>query len=291
MATAPSLAMRIEPLNPTVGAVISGLDLREPLSADVAERIHQAILDHGAVIFRGQALTKEQMQAFMENFGTIALDPITVVPEQPIAAIDAIYQADTLMNRTSTSIWHIDSSLAPEPASLIALRAITIPPLGGDTCFSSMCAAYEALSEPIRDLLDGMTAVHSAFKVMPRMYAAGWQPEILDLMVQKDLRSVHPCVRVHPETKRKALFVDELWTERIVELTEEESGYLLAFLFDHVKKPDFTIRWRWQPDDIVLWDNRSMQHYAIPDYNETRVMQKVGLRGDRPYGPRDASRP
>jgi taurine dioxygenase len=275
----------IEPLNPEVGALIGGVDLRTTLAPGVVRRIRQAVLDHGAVMFRGQDLTKREMQAFMENFGTIAIDPISPEPEQPVAAIDAIYESDTRMSRQATSVWHIDSSLAPEPASLIALRAITIPPAGGDTCFSSMYAAYDALSAPLREMLDGLTAVHSSFKVMPLMYAGGW--ERLDEMLQQEMRSVHPCVRVHPETGRKALFVDELWTEAIVELTPEESAHLLAFLFEHVKKPDFAIRWRWKPDDIVLWDNRSMQHYAVPDYDATRVMQKVGLRGDRPYGPRD----
>jgi alpha-ketoglutarate-dependent taurine dioxygenase len=115
------------------------------------------------------------------------------------------------------------------------LRAITIPAVGGDTCFSSMYAAYDALSGPLREMLDGLTALHSSFKVLPLMYAGGW--EHLDEMLQVDMRSVHPVVRVHPETGRKALFVDELWTEAIVELAPDESAHLLAFLFEHVKKP------------------------------------------------------
>jgi alpha-ketoglutarate-dependent taurine dioxygenase len=282
-----TIPLHVEPLNPAVGALVEGVDLRMSLTSDVVSGIRRAVLDHGAVVFRDQDLTKEQMQAFMENFGTIAIDPISPVPEEPVAAIDAIYEAETSMNRPATSVWHIDSSLAPEPASLIALRAITVPSSGGDTCFSSMIAAYDALSEPLRAMLDRLSAVHSAFKVMPLMYAGGW--EHVDQMLQHDMRSVHPVVRVHPETGRKALFVDELWTESIVELAPDESAHLLAFLFEHVKKPDFAIRWRWQPNDIVLWDNRSMQHYAIPDYDETRIMQKVGLRGDRPHGPGDSA--
>ena len=95
----------------------------------------------------------------------------------------------------------------------------------------------------------------------------------------------HPAVRVHPETGRKALFVDELWTERIVELEADESASLLAFLFDHVKKPNFTVRWQWRPNDLALWDNRAFQHYAVNDYTTNRVMQKSLLAGDRPYGP------
>ena len=103
--------------------------------------------------------------------------------------------------------------------------------------------------------------------------------------LQEDMRSVHPAVRVHPETGRKALFVDELWTERIVELEADESASLLAFLFEHVKKPNFTMRWQWRPNDLALWDNRAFQHYAVNDYATNRVMQKSLLAGDRPYGP------
>jgi taurine dioxygenase len=271
--------LQVQPLSPEVGAIISGVDIQATLAPDTVRQIRQAVLDHGAVVFRGQDLSREEMQAFMENFGTVSMDPFGVVPEQPVAAIDTIVDMHTLPYRRATSVWHIDSSLAPAPASLIALRAVTIPPVGGDTCFSSMYAAYETLSEPLRDMLDGLSAVHSSYKVMPLMSGADYGH------LQEDMRNVHPVVRVHPETGRKALFVDELWTEAIVELTPDESAHLLGFLFEHIKKPDFSIRWHWAPHDIVLWDNRSMQHYAIPDYYDTRVLQKVILKGDRPYGP------
>ena len=147
-----------------------------------------------------------------------------------------------------------------------------------------MYAAYDALSDPLRNLLDGLSAVHSSYKVMPLISGTPYGDDF-----QEDMRNIHPVVRVHPETDRKALFVDELWTEAIVELTPDESTHLLAFLFEHVKKPDFMIRWSWRPDDLLVWDNRCMQHYAIPDYHDKRVTQKVILKGDRPYGPREVA--
>jgi alpha-ketoglutarate-dependent taurine dioxygenase len=186
----------------------------------------------------------------------------------------------TLGYSPATAVWHIDSSLAPQPASLIALRALDVPPSGGgDTCWASMYAAYDALSEPLRNLLDGLTAEHAGSKTLALMGGDSYG------FLQEDMRNVHPAVRVHPETGRKALFVDELWTERIVELAPDESASFLAFLFEHVKKPHFTMRWQWQPNDLALWDNRSFQHYAVNDYTEHRVMQKSLLAGDRPYGP------
>jgi alpha-ketoglutarate-dependent taurine dioxygenase len=128
-------------------------------------------------------------------------------------------------------------------------------------------------------MLEGLSAVHSAFKTLPLL--DGPSAEYL----QRDMRNVHPVIRIHPETGRKALFVDELWTERIVELEPLESARILGFLFEHIKSPAFMIRWQWQVNDLALWDNRAFQHYAVNDYRETRVMQKSLLAGDRPYGP------
>ena len=268
----------VEPITPEVGAGISGVDLRASLKKDVVQAIRQAVLDCGVVFFRDQDLTREQMLDFMTNFGTPCMDPFAAI-DQPVPPEYTITDMPTLDYRRATSVWHIDSSLAAAPASMIALRAIEIPPVGGDTCWASMYAAYDALSEPVRNMLDPLNAVHSSFKVIPLMAGADYGH------LAEDMRNVHPVIRVHPETGRKALFVDELWTEYVVELQPDESAHLLAFLFEHIKKPDFSIRWHWKPNDIALWDNRSFQHYAVPDYHEKRVLQKAILAGDRPYGP------
>jgi taurine dioxygenase len=274
-----STVLDVQPVTPAVGAIVSGLDLRASPDDDTVRAIRNATLEHGVVFFRDQDLTREQMLAFMENFGTPCTDPFSV--DQSVSGLDTVIDMVTLGYSPATAVWHIDSSLAPAPASLIALRALEVPPSGGDTCWASMYAAYDALSEPLRDLLDGLTAEHAASKTLALMGGDSYG------FLQEDMRNVHPVVRVHPETGRKALFVDELWTERIVELAPEESASLLAFLFEHVKKPNFTVRWHWRQHDLALWDNRSFQHYAVNDYKEHRVMQKSLLAGDRPYGPRD----
>ena len=273
-----STELDVRTITPAVGAVIGGLDLRLPLDDDTVRAIRNAVLEHGVVFFREQDLTRVQMLAFMQNFGTPCTDPFSV--DQSVAGLDTIIDMVTLGYSPATAVWHIDSSLAPAPASLIALRALEVPSSGGDTCWASMYAAYDALSEPLRTLLDGLTAEHAGSKTLALMGGDSYG------FLQEDMRNVHPAVRVHPETGRKALFVDELWTERIVELAPDESASLLAFLFDHVKKPNFTVRWQWQPNDLALWDNRSFQHYAVNDYTEHRVMQKSLLAGERPYGPR-----
>ncbi len=275
---ATTTVLKVEPVTPAVGAVIEGIDLRTPEPEAVAA-IRQAMLEHGVVFFRDQELSREQLLEFMAHFGTPCMDPFAVV-EQPVPAEATIVDMTTKPTARATAVWHIDSSLAATPASFISLRPIELPPSGGDTCWASMYAAYDALSDPMRNFLDGLTAVHSAFKVLPLMAGADY-PNL-----DEDMRNVHPVVRVHPETGRKALFVDELWTEQIMELAPAESDNLLAFLYEHIKTPLFTMRWRWRLGDVAVWDNRAFQHYAVNDYDGTRVLQKSLVAGDRPYGPR-----
>lgn len=162
----------------------------------------------------------------------------------------------------------------------LSLRAIELPESGGgDTCWGSMVAAYEMLSAPVKALIDGLSAEHSAYKTLPRLGGSNTG------LLQTGMRNVHPAVIVHPETGRKALYVNELWTERLVGLSQHESDSLLAMLWKHSQAPEFTMRWKWKPNDIALWDNRSFQHYAVMDYEGARVLQKSYVKGQRPIGP------
>jgi taurine dioxygenase len=179
-----------------------------------------------------------------------------------------------------TERWHTDSTFLEEPPWGAVLRAVQLPPVGGDTCWASMYAAYEQLSPPMRRFLDGLTAEHST--------------SILDAVLDKLPNVVrrermppvrHPVVRVHPETGRKLLFVNANFTDRIVDLDEAESRTLLDFLFHHLGKPHFQVRYHWTPNAVALWDNRSTQHCAMPDYCERRLMYRCMMRGDRPVGP------
>ncbi|MGF7235260.1 MAG: TauD/TfdA dioxygenase family protein, partial [Frankia sp.] len=261
-------------------ATISGVDLREALDPDTVRVIRQALLDHGVIFFHRQELSREQMRAFVTNFGAPIPEPFSP-GDQP----DPIGEGDFQTTKRATSVWHADTTFIPDPPSLTALRAISLPPVGGDTCWGSMYAAYDALSAPLREFLDGLTAVHSVYPVMRRMGQAGQNHADHSAPIH-GVENIHPVIRVHPETGRKALFVNEGWTTRIVELQPAESTHLLALLFEHVKSPDFTLRHRWAPNDLAMWDNRAVQHYAVPDYDTARVMQRVVLGGDRPRGPR-----
>lgn len=268
-----------------IGAVIEGVDLREPLEPQTARALRQALTEHGVIFFRDQNLSAEQMKSFVSQFG----EPIV----QQFASNkqrhgDPVAQANVEGSKHATAVWHADTTFAAEPPMATVLRAVKPPPVGGDTCWSSMYAAYEALSSPMRRMLDGLTAIHSMVPVIQRM---GEKAKEYAESTEKlhGVERVHPVVRVHPETQRKALYVNEGWTTRIVELTQAESAHVLALLFEHVKSPDFTLRWRWTADDVAFWDNRCVQHYAVPDYSSERVMQRVVLAGDRPYGPNAAT--
>jgi taurine dioxygenase len=275
------MTLKIDPITPVVGAVADGVNIAEPLDAAIVQAIRAAVLEHGVVFFRDQDMTRDQMTAFMKTFGPLCTDPFSAAALEPPPEDRTVHDMPTYGNSRATAVWHMDSTLAAEPAALLALRALQLPPSGGgDTCWGSMYAAYETLSEPVRTLIDGLSAEHSAYKTLPLLGGANRG------YLQEGLRNIHPVVRVHPETGRKALFVNELWTEKIVGVSPHESDCLLAMLWKHAQSPEFTMRWRWRVGDLALWDNRSFQHYAVRDYRGDRVLQKAYVQGDRPRGPR-----
>jgi taurine dioxygenase len=262
----------------SIGAVIGGIDLSKRLEPDEVAQIRKALLDHGVVFFHDQELNDAQMNTFVANFDK-------PVPE-PFAAADnpnapAVIASDLEPHKYSTSVWHTDTSFVPEPPTLTALRAVEPPPFGGDTCWASMYAAYDALSEPIRKLLDGLSAVFSMVQVLKRLDDAS---RFANNEQVHGLQHVHPLVRVHPETGRKAIYYDEGAVVSIVGLSSAESRLVMNLLREHVKSPDFGMRWHWKANDLALWDNRSVQHYAVPDYAGKRVMQRVVTAGQRPKG-------
>ena len=272
--------LEIRPITPVVGAVASGVDLREPLDAPAVAEIRRALLDKGAVFFRQQDLTRDQVAAFMSRFGPLGTDPFSVAALAPPTLEHSVHDMPTYGNARATAVWHMDSTLAAAPAAFLSLRALELPPGGGgDTCWGSMYAAYETLSEPVKALIDGLSAEHSAYKTLPLLGGSNTG------YLQESMRNIHPVVRVHPETGRKALFVNELWTESIVGLSQHESDSILAMLWKHSASPEFTMRWQWQVNDLVLWDNMAFQHYAVRDYHGNRVLQKSYVQGDKPRGP------
>lgn len=270
--------LSIERITANVGAVIGGVDLRNSLPAETAAIVRQALLDHGVIFFRGQDLTLDQYWSFMENFGQPQKEESTGTDhDRP----EDVKSTDLSPTRQGTAVWHSDTTSLEKPPIATALRAVEVPLFGGDTCWSSMYAAWDALSEPMQQMLDGLTAVHTIDPTIERMREHGaWFD---DLYSERHAREqIHPVVLTHPESGRKVLYVNESFVTRIVELEALESAAVLSMLFRHVERPDFTMRWKWSPNDVAVWDNRSVQHYAVPDYETTRRMQRIVIAGVRP---------
>ena len=277
-------AISVHPLTAVVGAEIEGIDLSRPLDDGALEVVRQALRDHLVVFFRDQDITPAQQLRFSEYFGPVMLPLIdTQSTEAPgVTVLDQVAPKGQYTDR-----WHTDHTFVPEPPMGSILRAVKVPALGGDTCFASMYAAYDALSPRLQSFLDGLTALHST-EIISRGIKG------LDRVYRRDAESerppvVHPVVRIHPETGRKLLFVCGNFTTRIVELEESESKAVLAYLFEHIKSPELQCRFRWRTNTVAFWDNRSAQHCAIPDYHERRVMYRTMIAGDRPFGPSSVS--
>ena len=266
-----------------LGAVVSGVDISKDLEQSVIDRLGELLVEHQILFFREQPISPEAQARFAARFGSLHVHPIyPVLPEIPeILLLDN--HASFLPDNDN---WHTDVTFSETPPLAGILAAKRIPSSGGDTLWSSNFAAYDALSEPLRRFLDGLTAQHSIAKSFP---PERWQSdpafkERYERAVAKHPPVRHPVVRTHPVSGRKALFVNEGFTTHINELSAEESRALLAFLYTHSARPEFTVRWRWQVDDVAFWDNRVTQHYAIADYlPERRTMHRATVNGDRPY--------
>ncbi|MFJ4372689.1 taurine dioxygenase [Pseudomonas japonica] len=277
------MSLIITPLSPALGAQISGVDLSRALDADTRDAIEQALLAHQVLFFREQAITPRQQADFAARFGDLHIHPIYPnVPETPQVLVLDTAVTDVRDN----AIWHTDVTFLPTPALGAVLAAKQLPAYGGDTLWASGIAAYEALSAPLQQLLDGLTATHDFTKSFP-LARFGSTPE--DLARWEAARKAnppisHPVIRTHPVSGRKSLFVSDGFTTRINELSEQESEAILKLLFAHATRPEFTIRWRWQENDVAFWDNRVTQHYAVDDYRpQRRVMHRATILGDVPF--------
>ena len=274
--------LAITPLSPTIGAVVGKVDLAAGLDDGAIATITQALLTHQVLFFEDQHLTPQQHRDFAARFGKLHIHPIypNVKDAEEILILDT---SDG--NPPDNDVWHTDVTFIETPPLGSVLYAKQLPPLGGDTTWSNSIAAYQALSPAFQRLLDGLTASHDFEKSFPRSrYGTTPEDDARWLQTRASHPPVnHPVIRRHPVTGQKGLFVNAGFTTRINELSRPESDAVLALLFAHIAKPEFTIRWRWKPNDIAIWDNRCTQHYALADYlPHRRVMHRATIIGDKP---------
>lgn len=266
----------VAPLTPTIGAEISGVDLREPLDDELFAELDRALLEWKVIFFRDQAIDGEQHRAFARRWGELEVHPF--LPHGDVPEI-VRFEKDAA-NQGYENIWHSDVSWRVVPSLGSVLRCIEAPAFGGDTLWADMACAYDALPEELRERIDGLTAVHDFATSFGLAMSAAQIAEFRE----KYPPAEHPVVRTHPVTGRKTLYVNEIFTSRVKGLGEEESEALLETLFRQSRVPELQCRFRWTPGAIAFWDNRATQHYAVSDYFPARrVMERATIVGDRPF--------
>ena len=275
----------VKPLSGALGAEIDGVDLSKDLGNQVFDDIHQAFLDHLVIFFRGQTLTPQQQVVFAARFGPIGIYPFVAGLDDTPEVVEILKTEDETRNFGSG--WHTDTAYLEKPSLGSALYAHETPDAGGDTLFANAYLAYEALSDGMKAMLDGLVGVHSAALKSDGGRAARMDQRTAmtgQNMDQADtLETAHPLVRTHPETGRKALYVSGNHPVRFEDMTEEESQPLIRFLLDHATRPEFTCRFRWRQGSLAFWDNRAAMHNPINDYHgQKRVMHRITLKGDTP---------
>jgi taurine dioxygenase len=273
--------LEVRPLASALGAEIFGIDLAERLDDATVQAVRAALLEHVVIFFRDQELEPRQLLALAERFGEAAEYPLVKgLPECPLV-LPVIKEPHERVN--FGGIWHSDTAYLERPALGTLLYALETPPVGGDTMFASMYLAYEALSEGMQRLLGSLQAVNVAGKAITLKTREAMHSKRGTTAEPEAISAVHPVVRTHPETGRKALYVNLAHTLRFTDMSEEESAPLLDYLFAHQIKPEFTCRFRWRPGSLAFWDNRASLHYPLNDYHGyRRVMHRVTLLGDRP---------
>ena len=281
------MPITIQPVSPAVGAEIAGVDLARPLSDEAFATVRKALLAHGVVFLRDQALNPQDLVDFASRFGPLNVHPMM----RPLAGFPTVLEIvkNPEDRNNFGGSWHTDLSYLERPALATLLYAKEIPPIGGDTLFANMYLAYEALSAGLKRVLDDLRAVHDTRMIYtPDAQVSGGTIGDAASMPRarpedRHEEAIHPVVRSHPETGRKALYVNCNFTVRFEGMSEAESAPLLGFLFAHLQRPELTCRFRWTEGAAALWDNRCTQHYALNDYHgHRRVMQRVSVEGDRP---------
>ena len=260
----------VQRLAGALGAEIRGVKLAQADSGDIAE-IKRLLTEHMVLFFPEQHMSPDEHIAFGRPFGPLEGHPN--LTERNAVEHPELFELVASEGGIADE-WHTDLTFLKQPALMSILNMVKCPESGGDTMWTSLCAAFDALSPPLQEMCEGLSALHDAH---PHDRA--------------DRMAIHPVVRVHPETGRKTLYVNEHFTRRIVEMSAPESDALLGMLTDWVQKPQFTVRYNWSPGTIGIWDNRCTQHYVLNDFFEERIIQRVTVMGDLPKGPGPRWRP
>ncbi len=270
--------IEVKKLSPVIGAEIHGVDLSKDLGNQQFQEIHDALMENCVVFFRDQKMTVDQHKDFGRRFGKLHIHPNAPqeIKEHPEILV---IKADENSKHVAGEEWHSDVSCDEEPPMGSILYMHMVPPDGGgDTMFANMYRAYDTLSDPIKQMLTGMTAIHDSGK------AHAYRTKATDRAEKAFPRAEHPIVRTHPVTGRQSLYVNRGFTTRIPQLKPNESAALLEMLYRHVETPEFMCRFQWRANSIAFWDNRSAQHHALFDYfPNKRYGHRVTVCGDKPF--------
>ena len=283
-------SLDIQPISGCIGAEIRGLDLHQPLATDTARALNQALLDHLVVFFPDQKLTPDEHLEFSKALGDPFLDHPSYLPTLPERPEVVVLSGK---EEGRADIWHSDVTISETPPAGSILSMQTCPTYGGDTQWANMYAAYDALSDNMKTYLEGLHALHDLTQTVHRLMrdrSSLEAPKKLGDDASKPPpasglpSAVHPVIRTHPETGRKAIFVNPTFTSHIVGVPPAEGEAILEFLYAHSVQSEFLCRRRWSEGDVGWWDNRCTMHYAVADYGDetARVIHRVTLQGDRP---------
>ncbi|MFK7977455.1 MAG: taurine dioxygenase [Halioglobus sp.] len=274
-------SLDIQPIAGALGAEIHGIDLTSSLSHSEYQTLRELLVQYEVIFFRNQDISPAQHKTLAESFGPLQRHPAYTTVE----GFDEITILESTPDKpTKIEMWHSDMTFRLHPPMGTILRSVVVPPKGGDTLWSSMTAAYEGLSKPMQTLLEGLNAIHDfkhGFK--ESLAEPGGADRLADAVAENPPVS-HPVIRNHPESGKKVIFVNSLFTTHIDGLPRGESDALLAFLYQHITTAEYTCRFQWQPNSIAIWDNRSTQHKPVNDYFPAhRQLLRTTIDGDKPY--------
>ena len=273
--------MNVKRVAGAIGAELQAINLADGIDGELAATLRALLNEHEVLFLRDQAISAADQKALAEVFGPLQTHPAYGTVE---GLPEVMILESTRENPSKIEVWHSDMTFRQHPPSVTVLRGITIPEVGGDTLFASMTAAYEGLSPGMQSYLEGLTAVHDFSHGFRESLAEPGGRERLADAVAANPPVRHPVVQTHPETGKKVLFVNALFTTHIEGLPPLESAEVLQFLWRHASLPEFTCRFSWAPDSLVLWDNRSTQHKPVNDFfPATRRLHRVVSEGDQPY--------